>query len=101
MARGFEKAAALLGFAAGTVFFLKEMGFLKFKSEKTEDGKRTLTVEFDTERAKRELTKAVDEEETDPEDDLYDGMDAEDQDEISRDIEAALQDLDPDGDGKF
>ena len=53
MARRLEKAAAILGFAAGTVFFLKEMGFLKFKSEKTEDGKRTLTVEFDTEESGR------------------------------------------------
>ena len=100
MAKGLEKAAALLGFAAGTVFFLKEMGFLKFKSDRTEDGKRTFTVEFDTERARKELNKAVGEPEEE-EEDFYDGMDAEDQDEISRDIEAALKDLDPDGDGKF
>jgi len=100
MARGFEKAAALLGFAAGTVFFLKEMGFLKFSTEKTEDGKRTLTVEFDTERAKKELNKAVNSTEEKTED-FYEGMDTEDSDEISRDIEEALKDLDPDGDGKF
>ncbi len=100
MARGLEKAAAILGFAAGTVFFLKEMGFLKFKSEKTEDGKSTFTVEFDTERVRKELNKAVGEPKEE-EEDFYDGMDAEDEDEISKDIEAALRDLDPEGDGKF
>ena len=100
MARGLEKAAALLGFAAGTVFFLKEMGFLKFKTEKTEDGKNTFTVEFDSERVRKELNKAVGESKEE-EEDFYDGMDAEDEDEISKDIEAALKDLDPDGDGQF
>ena len=59
MARGLEKAAALLGFATGTVFFLKEMGLLKFSTEKTEDGKRTFTVEFDSEMAKKQLSKAA------------------------------------------
>ncbi len=99
MAKSFEKAAAILGFAAGTVFFLKEMGFLKFRTEKTEEGKRTFTVEFDSERAKKELIKAVNEEEE--EEDFYEEMDPDDQDEISKDIEEALRDLDPDGDGKF
>lgn len=99
MARGFEKAAALLGFAAGTVFFLKEMGFLKFSTEKTDEGKRTFTVEFDSEKAKKELIKAVGEDAE--EEDFYEGMDSEDEDEISKDIEEALRDLDPDGDGKF
>ena len=100
MARGLEKAAALLGFAAGTVFFLKEMGFLKFSTDKTGEGKRTFTVEFDSERAKKELSKAVGEVKEEAED-LFEEMDPEDEDEISRDIAEALKDLDPDGDGKF
>ena len=99
MARGLEKAAALLGFAAGTVFFLKEMGLLKFSTEKTEDGKRTFTVEFDSEKAKKELSRASREEPQ--EDAFYDDLDPDDEDEISRDIAEALKDLDPDGDGKF
>lgn len=99
MARGLEKAAALLGFAAGTVFFLKEMGLLKFSTEKTEDGKRTFTVEFDSEKAKKELSKAA--KEASQEEDFYDDLSPDDEDEISRDIAESLKDLDPDGDGKF
>lgn len=99
MARGLEKAAALLGFATGTVFFLKEMGLLKFSSEKTEDGKRTFTVEFDSEKAKKQLSKAAGEETQ--EDSIYDDLDLDDEDEISNDIAESLRDLDPDGDGKF
>ena len=99
MARGLEKAAALLGVAAGTVFFLKEMGFLKFSSEKTDDGKRSFTVEFDSEKIKKELIKAAGE--AAEEESVYEELDPDDEDEISRDIAESLKDLDPDGDGKF
>ena len=99
MARGLEKAAALLGFAAGTVFFLKEMGFLKFSSEKTDEGKRSFTVEFDSEKIKKELIKAAGE--AAEEESVYEELDPDDEDEISRDIAESLKDLDPDGDGQF
>ena len=44
MARGLEKAAALLGFAAGTVFFLKEREFIV--EDYAEGGEATMHLHF-------------------------------------------------------